>query len=422
MQAPGGGAWADFTWSWLKQNLPPYGPKALWESPALLRQRLAEAIRLPVDDLHARMLIQEHGELGQRLVALGTLPQGMLLFIREYLPTVQFETARYGTDPGGATVAKFRPDFLCWVDNVLVFKGEEREAGHGQLDEALLAMKCGSSPSARWPTVPSLRSPSAINLRTPPERLQALTAACNIWRLLAGFSDSGIKAGLALGQTRMVSEGRHVTLMQGYVRKRIPNFEREHAPYTSFELLRDLYRAVSELDDPSVIIQACGGGAGAAGPRLEGDTYTVDVAPVGVPCLGPPATEAEVARAVHGVLRGLAALHSKGFVHRDVRWVNVVRLPSEGRWLLIDLEHAGVEGCDCSRPPFPLRFWSDHTLDGGRYTAASDLRMVAEQLMDWARLGPRGRALQQQLMEGALTAAEACQHDWFAELAPADQR
>lgn len=71
-----------------------------------------------------------------------------------------------------------------------------------------------------------------------------------------------------------------------------------------------------------------------------------------------------------------------GFVHRDVRWRNIIYLPAEGRWLLIDLEHAGRVDCDCRRPPFPLQHWSDRILEGdGTYSPASDLRMVAEQLM-----------------------------------------
>ena len=117
--------------------------------------------------------------------------------------------------------------------------------------------------------------------------------------------------------------------------------------------------------------------------------------------------------------------NNAGFVHRDVRWANVIFLPAEKRWLLIDLDHAGRSGCDCryalslslqrrtftcwtadskvpragcmhicgvlrsacmllaacSGEPYPLRFWSKRTLDDGKYTFRSDLRMAAEQLL-----------------------------------------
>ena len=34
-------------------------------------------------------------------------------------------------------------------------------------------------------------------------------------------------------------------------------------------------------------------------------------------------------------------------MHRDVRWANVIFLPAEMRWLLVDLEHVGLNNCDC---------------------------------------------------------------------------
>ncbi len=117
-----------------------------------------------------------------------------------------------------------------------------------------------------------------------------------------------------------------------------------------------------------------------------------------------------------------------GFVHRDVRWKNVIYLEAEGRWLLIDLEHAGEAGCRCSQPPFPLRYWSDRTLEAdGTYSKASDLRMVAEQLMvsqeepGSARvrlpftLSRAGRRLRRLLLhaDGKMSAAGALTHEWL---------
>eukprot|EP00198_Chlamydomonas_reinhardtii_P005410 XP_001694746.1 predicted protein [Chlamydomonas reinhardtii] len=132
--------------------------------------------------------------------------------------------------------------------------------------------------------------------------------------------------------------------------------------------------------------------------------------------MGPPATESDLACAVLGVLRGLAALHSEGYVHRDVRWPNVIFLPAERRWLLIDLEHAGQEGCDCSKEPFPLPFWSERTLDDGKYTAQSDMRMVAEQLMSHLSfpLEDSGQELRQRLLGKRFSAAQALRHRWLA--------
>ena len=115
-----------------------------------------------------------------------------------------------------------------------------------------------------------------------------------------------------------------------------------------------------------------------------------------------------------------------GYVHRDVRWANVIYLPEDGRWMLIDLELAGLEGCDCSRSPFPLRYWSPRTLPlDKKYRAASDLRMTAEQLMCGAgsfSLSEAGVDLRDKLMRAVeedtggssgLTAEQALKHPWL---------
>ncbi len=112
-------------------------------------------------------------------------------------------------------------------------------------------------------------------------------------------------------------------------------------------------------------------------------------------------------------------------MHRDVRWPNVIYLKVERRWLLIDLEHAGEAGRRCSQP---LQHWTDHTLEAdGTYSKASDLRMVAEQLMVSQEqpgealvrlpfiLSAEGQRLRQQLLQpgGGLSAADALAHAWL---------
>lgn len=106
----------------------------------------------------------------------------------------------------------------------------------------------------------------------------------------------------------------HCPAAPGFFRKSIRQFSL-HARYTSFKLLQELYGKMSERKHRLSIIQACNVN-GVAGPRLQqhDDTYVVHLAPVGQPCMGPPATESDLACAVLGVLRGLAALHSEGAI------------------------------------------------------------------------------------------------------------
>lgn len=93
----------------------------------------------------------------------------------------------------------------------------------------------------------------------------------------------------------------------GYVRKAIPQYREIHERYVSFELLEKLYERLQSPQHRHAIIKAC------KPPRLDADgTYVVHLAPLGTPCTGPPDNEEELAAAVAGVLRGLAALHAEG--------------------------------------------------------------------------------------------------------------
>ena len=52
---------------------------------------------------------------------------------------------------------------------------------------------------------------------------------------------------------------------------------------------------------------------------------------------------AELKTAIREILTGLSFLHERGFVHRDIRWENIVK-DVNGSFVLIDLENAGREG------------------------------------------------------------------------------
>ncbi|KAG2440071.1 hypothetical protein HXX76_004185 [Chlamydomonas incerta] len=280
----------------------------------------------------------------------------------------------------------------------------------------MLQFFCIQPPGSDMDGVQATPISDALDLNTALGRLRALTASCNIWRLLAGYASQAPTVPLESGCIlRSPDSLRTICLLPGFIRKSIANFTTKHAQFTSFELLQDMYSRMSKAEHQRYIVQVYNND-GLAGLQLLNDVYVVHLAPVGVPCHGPPADLRNLARAMSGVLRGLAALHSEGFVHRDVRWPNVIFLPAEKRWLLIDLEHAGLNDCDCSGAPYPLQVWSERTLDpGGKYTFRSDLRMVAEQLMMCGgfELDEGGKDLRRQLLAGQLTAAAALEHEWL---------
>ncbi len=68
---------------------------------------------------------------------------------------------------------------------------------------------------------------------------------------------------------------------------------------------------------------------------------TFQLAPVGYTMK--PVTDDELIAALACVVRALVCLHAQGFVHRDIRWPNILCLGNRS-FILIDVESAGRVG------------------------------------------------------------------------------
>ncbi|KAF0495857.1 serine/threonine protein kinase [Gigaspora margarita] len=80
------------------------------------------------------------------------------------------------------------------------------------------------------------------------------------------------------------------------------------------------------------------------------------------------------------VLTGLSWLHKGGYVHRDIRLLNILFIPGDVdcKYVLIDFEHANVDGLVTSER---LKDWDDKTLTKhNEYTAQSDLYQFGKML------------------------------------------
>lgn len=119
------------------------------------------------------------------------------------------------------------------------------------------------------------------------------------------------------------------------------------------------------------------------------------------------------------------AVAHAGYVHRDVRWPNVIKVFEDGvpTIKLIDLELAGLAGAPCKGHPYPLKYWGgddgDTVLEeDDTYTFRSDLKMVGKELMCQLSpnlLGDCGLDLQQRLVGGEFVdTARALEHAWFS--------
>jgi hypothetical protein len=119
-------------------------------------------------------------------------------------------------------------------------------------------------------------------------------------------------------------------------------------------------------------------------PRAANGRAKLIITPV---CLSePPKTEGELRSAVESVLTALMSLHDIGYVHRDIRWENVLKSGIKS-WLLADFEEAAEAG----QPLYPrTRSDAQHLLprevlrSPHHYTAKSDVWAVGMLMQKWA--------------------------------------
>jgi serine/threonine protein kinase len=107
-----------------------------------------------------------------------------------------------------------------------------------------------------------------------------------------------------------------------------------------------------------------------------------------------PSTVEELRAALRCVLTALGAFHARGFVHRDVRWPNVLK--SEEQWLLADFELADRAGSLVPEGAIASAHLPPEVSADGQvgYTMAGDVYCVGKLVKDWEqRTGGMGGVL-----------------------------
>lgn len=307
---------------------------------------------------------------------------------------------RNAVDPSGTTDARKRPDYWLLVLGALLLKAEHKRtrAELGDAKAELVSKMNGWNAVALHglPFLPCFAvggellqfcavvctaggtlavedASPAFSMNVDLDRLRIVRATCNMFRVLIALRARMPLKVPPLYTPQERANGSTITVMDDHVLKVcVPAPDGVYACLTGDGAIPCAIHVISR------VVPAGGGMA------------HIKMKPVCVEVL--PATEGELQRAVRCVLRALGSFHARGFVHRDVRWPNVLRDPANGETLLADFELAAPAG-----EPLPERFRSSEFLPPeargggpGDYNAAGDVWQVGQLVRAWAN--PPGSA------------------------------
>ena len=340
--------------------------------------------------------------------------------------TFAYVDDRNTVDRSGATQRRLRPDYCGWSNHVLVAKAEHKV----ETEELQKALEELASKTSVWNPIVMRNMPflpcfavgghliqfaiiragpggvACVETVTEPMpmssargRLRVVAVAFNMFRIMAWLRARMPARVIPLYEEQRRADGS-ITVFDNYVLKRCCRV----APAA-------VYDALASGDIPCAVRVVAFEPPSAARPLAR-----IELRPVAVETL--PADEAELRCAVTAVLRALAALHARGFVHRDVRWPNVLA-DGAGGWLLVDFELADVAGALLPAAAVtPDAVAPEVRVPDAPYIPADDVWQVGRLLSSAGEpLSHDATALAAALMApraARLTAAQALAHPWLA--------
>ena len=338
------------------------------------------------------------------------------------LTGVVFEVTYNKMDFSGSTQGSCRPDECDYLNNFLVCKSEHKDSvtmiheAKGELAKKLvvynqhdyghkivfLPVIAVAGTQVEFGLVDvrdkAYHTVSMHDVRSHHGRAQCFVSSINTFRLILTMAPH-----IPAHPYPLFKTVKNVKFNEDHVKKNISN---STCP-------AELYKLLEKGAVPSAVtVQPCR------------DENYVRVYPAGVriPDKGEGLSIDDVRCAVKAVLHCLRYLHGKGFVHRDVRWANVIRHfthyslddTSEYQFLLIDFEFAAMAGDTINVGRY---IHSDVVPIGESYTYCHDLKLVAKLIVSWRKsnnlqLDELTKSFVSSIRE-ASTAEECLKHEWL---------
>jgi hypothetical protein len=309
--------------------------------------------------------------------------------------TLMLKSARNTTDPSGTTVKGQRPDYCLWVRSALLLKAEHKRSGdalptaireladkmNGWNMVALRGLPflpcfavggkylqfCAITPPL-GASAPQVRTISEVfNMAVPQRRLWIMRLSLNMLRVL-----------VALRKLQAPE---------------VPQLYAEQPRGKGYIIIMDTYVRKVCVPAPPAVYACLGWGPGASQlpcavtvtrykERKDG-LVALDIQPVCMQAL--PDTEADLRDAIRSICRAMAAFHSRGFAHRDLRWPNCLRDVS-GRWRVADFELA--DEAEKTLPPDAIAdtFLPPEVLHDREvaYGTAGDMYRIGRLCVEWS--------------------------------------
>lgn len=250
------------------------------------------------------------------------------------------------------SINKKRPDFLVWNSkSILVFRGEEKEAKnvmHEAKDD--LVSKCGSMSEIFFGQIPYVFCYAAagnnvqffvinrekqliplhsteFNLGCVESRVEIVIMALNIAWCLRDYEMMENSAIFPFNCWIKRNNGVEIFFGSDFVKKRILS---DNYQLADLNILKKIYEAIIKGDIVNTI--KC--------EEIKTKPFEIKLTPICYPFgIYKIDSNEKLLLALKSVVAALVGLHSKGIVHRDIRWENVL-FDSEN-YLLTDFECAG---------------------------------------------------------------------------------